>query len=339
MALSHQAWYAGTGHGLFSVERNPDGHFAARLLGFDDAGMFRAPVVVDSQDSKRLYVGTTRAGIFRSDDAGETWREINQGLIYKDVWALIQHAQSGTLYAGTSPAGIFRSDDRGDTWRACESLWQLPSTRQWHGPVPPHFSRLKDLTLDQASAEVFAAIEGGWLLRSRDGGSTWRQIDAGVPMDAHSIRFVPGVGGALVVGTGEGMFRSTDGGETWVEAMAGLDGKSYTPAPLVTRGSRPGTIFSAIAATGPGGWQRPEGGDSAFCRSQDGGQSWQLLNAGLPAPLVAIPRAIAVDPTNPGGYLTGMTDGSLWETDDDGQFFRQVLSGLPAIMALTPLTV
>jgi hypothetical protein len=61
-----------------------------------------------------------------------------------------------------------------------------------------------------------------------------------------------------------------------------------------------------------------------------------LLSVGLPRPLVAIPRAIAIDPTNPGGYLAGMTDGSMWATDDDGQSFRQVLNGLPSIMTLTP---
>lgn len=336
MTLTQQAWYAGTGEGLFDVERDAAGRMTAQLMGFGDAGTFRAPVVVDCADLSRLYVGTTRAGIYRSDDRGETWQEINHGLLYKDVWALIQHAQSGVLYAGTSPAGVFRSDDRGDSWQACESLWQLPSTRQWHGPIPPHFSRLKDLTLNSASAEVFGAIEEGWLLRSRDGGSTWQQIEAGVPMDAHTIRFVPGVDGTLVAGTGAGMFRSTDGGETWVAADVGLNGKAYTPAPLVTRASRPGVIFSAITAVGPGGWRRAEGGDGAFCRSQDGGQSWQLLSVGLPRPLVAIPRAIAIDPTNPGGYLTGMTDGSMWATDDDGQSFRQVLNGLPSIMTLTP---
>jgi photosystem II stability/assembly factor-like uncharacterized protein len=294
MTRIQQAWYAGTSEGLFNVERDAAGRMTARLVGFGDAGTFRAPVVVDCADSSRLYVGTTRAGIFRSDDGGETWQEINHGLLYKDVWALIQHPGSGTLYAGTSPAGVFRSDDGGETWQACEALWQLPTTRQWHGPVPPHFSRLKDLTLNEASAQVFGAIEEGWLLRSRDGG------------------------------------------ETWVAAEVGLNGKTYTPAPLVTRASRPGVVFSAITAVGPGGWRRAEGGDGAFCRSQDGGQSWQLLSEGLPNPLVAIPRAIAVDPTNPAGYLAGMTDGTLWATDDDGQSFRQVLSGLPSIMTLTP---
>jgi hypothetical protein len=59
----------------------------------------------------------------------------------------------------------------------------------------------------------------------------------------------------------------------------------------------------------------------------------------LPRPLAPIPRAIAVDPTNPRGYLAGLTDGSMWATDDDGESFQHVLDSRAAIMSLTPAAV
>jgi hypothetical protein len=59
------------------------------------------------------------------------------------------------------------------------------------------------------------------------------------------------------------------------------------------------------------------------------------LTGGLPRPLAPIPRALAVDPTNPAGYVAGLTDGSIWATDD-GASFQPILTGLPTIMALTP---
>jgi hypothetical protein len=90
-----------------------------------------------------------------------------------------------------------------------------------------------------------------------------------------------------------------------------------------------------VTAVGPGGWRRPEGGDAAFCRSDDAGESWVTLTGGLPQPLAPIPRALAVDPTNPSGYVTGLTDGSIWATDDDGATFQPILTGLPAVMSLT----
>jgi photosystem II stability/assembly factor-like uncharacterized protein len=337
VAKPNQAWYMGTGDGLFLVERSSArGTVTTRLLGLENTGGFRAPIVVDCADPERLYAGTTRAGVFRSDDAGATWREINQGILYKDIWALVQHPATGVLYAGTSPAGVFRSEDRGDTWTACESLWQLPTTREWRGPVPPYISRLKDLTVAADDPRlVIGAIEEGWVIRSEDGGLTWQQIQQGVPHDAHTIRFVPGAADTVVLGTQEGMFRSSDKGLNWSAANEGLQGRRYTPAPLVTRASRPGVLFTSATAVGPGGWHRPEGGDAAFCRSDDGGRSWTTLQTGLPRPLAPIPRAIAIDPSNEQGYLAGLTNGSLWATEDDGESFQQVLDGQRAIMSLT----
>jgi photosystem II stability/assembly factor-like uncharacterized protein len=337
VASERRAWYVGTSKGLFLIERDSDRHASARPLGLEDAGGFRAAVVVDCADPGRLYAGTTRGGILRSLDAGQTWQPINDGLLYKDVWSLVQHPVTGRLYAGTSPAGVFRSDDGGTTWSACESLWQLPSTRQWHGPVPPHLSRLKDLAVSAEEPEaVFGAIEEGWLVRSRDGGQSWEQIAEGVPHDSHTIRFAPGSSSTLVMGANDGMFRSTDGGQTWQPANTGLDGRAYTPTPLVTRATRPNVVFGSVAAVGPGRWRRPEGGDTVFCRSDDMGESWVTLTGGLPRPLVPIPRALAVDPTNPSGYVAGLTDGSVWATDDDGGAFGQLLDGLPSVMSMAP---
>src|SRR5437879_965222 len=179
MTTGNRAWYMGTSDGLFLVERNGDPGACVGSLGLRNTGGFRAPVVVDCADPQRLYAGTTRAGLFRSED--------------------------------------------------------------------------------------------GWVIRSQDGGASWQQLDQGVPHDTHTIRFVPGTAGTLVLGTNDGMFRSTDRGDTWSAVNDGLEGRRYTPAPLVTRASRPGVLFSSTAAVGPGGWRRPEGGDAAFCRSDDGG--------------------------------------------------------------------
>src|SRR5215831_15988062 len=79
MGKHRATWYMGTSDGLFLVERQPGTeNVSSRTLGLQHTGGFRARIVVDCDDSRRVFVGTTRAGIFRSDDAGLTWQECNE---------------------------------------------------------------------------------------------------------------------------------------------------------------------------------------------------------------------------------------------------------------------
>ena len=144
---------------------------------------------------------------------------------------------------------------------------------------------------------VYGAIEEGWAVRSLDGGDTWEQIAEGIDHDGHWIVLMPQPD-AVVASTGAGMFRSEDGGLHWNESNAGLD-RRYTAAPIAVHPSRPETLLTGVTAVGPGMWRRPEGADSAFARSDDGGRTWRESTRGLPQPCAAPPRALAVDPDDP----------------------------------------
>jgi photosystem II stability/assembly factor-like uncharacterized protein len=328
--------YLGTEEGLYAAEAEGDG-FSARLLGFRGMGIIRAPVLIDSHDPAVLYAGTTRAGMFRSRDRGETWQEINRGIVYKDVWSIAQHPTTGTLFAGTSPADVFISEDQGDTWTECAHLQTLPTTRQWHGPVPPHVSRMKGLALSMEDPRLlYGAIEEGWAVRSLDGGKTWEQVGNGIDHDGHSIAAMPTTPRVVVASTGKGMFRTEDGGEHWLEANQGMESHRYTAAPLVAHPARPDVLACGVTAVGPGQWgRRPEGAESAFARSDDQGRSWCVFSQGLPQPCVAVLRALAVDPEELDTYFGGMTDGTVWVSNNRGESFRRVLGDLPPVMTVT----
>ena len=102
---SDRKLYLGTVDGLYSADLSGEG-ISARLLGLGDMGILRASVVVDKDDPKRVYAGATRGGMYCSEDSGESWREINDGIFHKDVWSIVQHPTTGTLYAGASPARL-----------------------------------------------------------------------------------------------------------------------------------------------------------------------------------------------------------------------------------------
>ena len=327
--------YVGTADGLYLAEPGDDG-YAARPLGFKGLGDFRAPVVVDCDEPTVLYAGTTRAGMFRSRDDGRTWHEINAGILHKPVWSIAQDPRRGTLFVGTSPANVFVSTDRGDTWTACEGLETLPTTKGWHGPVPPHVSRMKGLALSADDPPVvYGAIEEGWAVRSLDGGKTWEQIDNGVDHDSHWIAVMSNDQKVVVASTGKGMFRSVDRGEHWEEANVGLEERRYTSAPLVSHPARPGVLLTAVTRVGPGRWSRPEGGDSAFARSEDGGQRWSTFTDGLPQPCVSVPRGLAIAADAPDICFAGMMDGTVWMSTNGGHAFQMVLEGLPTVMSVT----
>ena len=330
------ALYLGTNEGLYLAEPGSKG-YTARPIGFQGAGGFRAPVLVDCDEPTTLYAGTTTSGMFRSRDAGRTWDEINVGIVHKPVWSIVQDPRSGTLFVGTSPTNVFVSTDRGDSWTACDGLEQIPTTKRWTGPVPPHVSRLKSMALTaEDPLAVYGTIEEGWAIRSLDGGATWEQIDNGIDHDGHGVAVTPDEPDVVVASTGKGMFRSEDRGAHWEASNEGLEGRVYTSSPLMSHPKRPGMLLSAVTAAGPGSWmRRAEGGDSAFARSDDAGRTWRTSTEGLPQPCVSVPRGLAAAADDPDLWFTGMMDGTVWMSRDGGCSFEKVLEDLPTIMSVT----
>src|SRR3989442_13590337 len=103
MSRSERVLYAGTADGLYLIEEE-DGEFDARPIGFQGMGGMRAPVVQDVDDPRRLYAGTTKAGFFISEDGGETWKERAQGIVYKNVGAIVTPRVTGTYVMGPRTA-------------------------------------------------------------------------------------------------------------------------------------------------------------------------------------------------------------------------------------------
>jgi photosystem II stability/assembly factor-like uncharacterized protein len=140
---------------------------------------------------------------------------------------------------------------------------------------------------------------------------------------------------AKVISTsGHGVYRSEDGGATFAGSSEGLDCQYL--AQIVVHPAKPQTLFTAAAEVPPPFWaRRPEGANAGFFRSEDQGRSWQRISGGLPSQIKPAPRATAGDPDDPDAYFVGMTDGSVWMSEDGGATFRQILSGIPPVQSIT----
>src|SRR2546421_12150671 len=99
--------YVGTAEGLYFAEPKDHG-YEARPLGLRGKGALRAPVVVDRNEPRRLYAATSRAGVFRSDNGGETWPEIKESVVYKEGLSWGQDSKTFDARLGTRPASAFK---------------------------------------------------------------------------------------------------------------------------------------------------------------------------------------------------------------------------------------
>ena len=334
------ALYVGTERGLVRAKPDLHGAYTCEWLGAELRNV--TALVVDRADPLRLYAAS-RHGIFRSDDAGAHFREITRGLVHKDVWALAQHPASGELFAGTEPPSIFKSSDSGETWVDCPRVRALEDSLSWTFPRPPHIAHVKHIALSENDARlVYGAVEVGWVIRSADGGDTWETIKRGIAQDAHAVTLVPNRPSMVIVATGEGLFRSTNGGHTFEVSDTLLDPAGERSAramgrymaPVVVHPARPNVLFTAAAEVPPPFWStRERGANSAFYRSGDQGATWRRIvavgAAGEPVSVIReAARTTVIDPSDPDRVYFGMTDGSVWVTEDGGATIRKGLRDL-----------
>lgn len=167
-------------------------------------------------------------GLHRTRDAGETWETV--GFTEEWVWDVHRDPPNPeTICVGTEPPAIYRSADGGETFKSLD-LTALPTEDWSFGRGPFHAGHVHGFSVDPTRPErIYAAVEHGAFVYSRDGGETWA---ANVPgADAHDTCVVPEHPDRVLLSTGGGLFLSRDAGETF-ESIPTLDGwyvKSLVP--------------------------------------------------------------------------------------------------------------
>lgn len=88
--------------------------------GYGDREPHVSVIACDPRDPTRSYVGVEIGGAYRSDDAGRSWRSVNDGL-YDDIHAMAVDPSSGSRVYCATGGGFYRTESRGSRWRAAES--------------------------------------------------------------------------------------------------------------------------------------------------------------------------------------------------------------------------
>jgi photosystem II stability/assembly factor-like uncharacterized protein len=147
-------------------------------------------VAIDAGDPDRLYA-QNHGGVFRSDDAGDTWVSISAGLPADFGFPIVAHPhRPGTIYVypldgaiGRFPPGgkpaVWRSDDAGETWH--ETGPGLPP-EAWTVVLRDAFS-----TDTAGPVGLYVGTRHGSVWISNDEGGTWAEVKTNLP-DVCTIR-------------------------------------------------------------------------------------------------------------------------------------------------------
>jgi len=235
-----------------------------------------------------LYVGTGEAdmrdsisfgnGMYKSTDAGHTWKHIGLENTRQIARVLVDPRNPGIVFVaalghayGPSPdRGVYRSRDGGATWQ------KVLSRGDAAGAV--------DIAFDPRNSKVIYATmwatrrppwyiyspsigPGGGLFKSTDGGTTWKQLLAGLPsgnFGRSGIAVAPANSRrvyAIIDAKDGGLYRSDDTGATWRRTSSDnrIWGRGWYFGKIAVDPKDPDIVYVS---------------NTALYRSADGGKSW-----------------------------------------------------------------
>ena len=256
-----------------------------------------------------LYAGVEPAGLFRSDDGGQSWRHV-EGLRDHPTRPHWQPGGAGLILHSLVP----HPDDRRQIWVGISSVG------------------------------VFHTADGGasWEPRNRGTRSDYLPEEQRYPeygQCVHCLVRAPGAGDRLYQQNHCGMYKSEDGGRQWQSIEAGLPSSFGFPAAVHPRD--PASLYLVPLNGDIAGRYVPDA-QAAVWRTRDGGDSWQALREGLPQRNVffgVLRQAMATDPLEPAGVYFGTNSGALYASADEGDSWRCIAQHLPLITSVETLVV
>jgi hypothetical protein len=171
------------------------------------------------------------------------------------------------------------------------------------------------LAVDPAHpAHLYVALEVGGVIRSLDGGETWKAINHGLApdvglLDLHGIQVSAAQPDTVFISVRAGLLRSADRGEHWEP----IDLNNISPITycrdLRLAPNDPRTLYVSLG-------QAARSAAGALVRSRDLGTTWERVDRGLTPKSTMM--AVALTARQPTCVYACTRDGEVFGTHDDG---------------------
>ncbi len=202
-------------------------------------GMGLHTIVLDPGQPGRIFIAISAAGVFRSDDDGQTWRPTNRGLrsqFLPDQDAEVGHCVHRIAMHPSRPDVLFmqkhwdvmRSDDAGESWH--EVSGNLPTDFGFPIVVHAHEPDTVYVVPIKSDSEHFPPDARLRVYRSRKGGNEWEELTNGLPQRDCYVNVLRGAMstdrldpcGVYFGTTGGQVYASADSGENWLPIVRDL---------------------------------------------------------------------------------------------------------------------
>ncbi|MFH1196327.1 MAG: FlgD immunoglobulin-like domain containing protein [bacterium] len=315
-------------------------------------------IVFSPSNSSIAYIASD-GGIFKSTDAGQTWKHKNNGISTIQLYGIASHPTNrNIIIGGSQDNGNFRTLDRGQT------NWELTTTGDGQRCFFDHTN----------SNIVYYSIQYGALYKSTAGGgfNTVYEISPDYGSNDNAYWTVPffmhPTDHNIIYTASHKLWRSTNGGTNWTpisstfpnsinslhqnkafpEVMVLCSGGNFTPNPVIAVSTDEGVNWTNVSANIPGPGRfvpcvkthpylrntiylvRSGFGSGKIYQSSDLGANWTDISGDLPD----IPHSdLIIDPKFP-GYLYIANDLGVFQTTNNGTHWERLDNGMPFVPVL-----
>jgi photosystem II stability/assembly factor-like uncharacterized protein len=202
-------------------------------------GMGLHTILLDPSHPERIFIAISAAGVFRTDDAGKTWRPMNRGLksqyipdpnaeVGFCVHRIAMHKSRPNVLFMQLHWDVMRSDDAGELWH--EVSGNLPTDFGFPIDVHAHEPDTVYVVPIKSDSEHYPPEGKLRVYRSRTGGDEWEPLTKGLPQsdcyvnvlrDAMAVDSLDSCG-VYFGTTGGQVYKSADGGDSWAPIVHDL---------------------------------------------------------------------------------------------------------------------